>query len=706
LNFGTDNTLDIRVDTSANNQRQGYLRWDLSGYSTNILQARIRLTPTSVSTNGYEHAIALVTNNNWSESAVNWTNQPGGGKRFATWIPAANVPVEFVVTPQVQAALDADGKLSLELFSVTNAGSGMVSYASREYVGFALYRPQLLLIYSGIAPDNSAPSVSLTSPADGVSFMAPASITLTAAATSPTGAITTVDFYNGATLIGSDNNAPYAYTWMNVAAGSYNLTARATDNSGAVSTSAVVAATVTSSAVTYTNTYTATDTWICPSSVFSVQVECWGGGGAGGWASRNGYTNGNVCGGGGAGGAYAKHSSYPVIPGNTYYINVGAGGVSVMTDTAKVSGGDSWFNTNNSPSPSIIAKGGAGGETVLLQIPGNRFGGGGVGTTNDSAGDVVYAGGSGGTPSSTSCGGSGGGSGGSGSAGNSGSPTNGIGAPAVTGGGPGGDANQTIGSSGSGQTPDISPGGGGGGARCGNVNTTYKGGTGANGQVILTYTVDPAATLTARFSASPTNGSAPLIVTFTDTSTGVITNRYWNFGDGATMNVTTASLTHTYSFPGTSTVSLIASTTSGSSTNTQANLIVATSVDTVGDGVPDWWRAQYFGGTGATTNANSGATVDSDNDGLSNLAEYLADTNPTNAASRLAITSIAIVSNEVRLIWTGGSSVWQFVEYRNSLMDTNGWKAVYTNTPPTSVTNTLLRAGTATNQFYRIKAQR
>jgi PKD repeat protein len=174
------------------------------------------------------------------------------------------------------------------------------------------------------------------------------------------------------------------------------------------------------------------------------------------------------------------------------------------------------------------------------------------------------------------------------------------------------------------------------------------------------------------------------------------------------MNVTTTGLTHTYSFPGTNTVTLIVSDASGSSTNTKAGLIVATSVDTVGDGAPDWWRAQYFGGNGATTNADSSATSDYDNDGVNNLGEYNSDTNPTNSASRLAVTSLTILSNQARLIWTGGSSAWQFVEYRRSLMDTNGWKAIYTNTPPTAVTNTLFdtSVGSATSRFYRINAWR
>jgi hypothetical protein len=53
-------------------------------------------------------------------------------------------------------------------------------------------------------------------------------------------------------------------------------------------------------------------------------------------------------------------------------------------------------------------------------------------------------------------------------------------------------------------------------------------------------------------------------------------------------------------------------------------------LDTVCDGIPDWWRAQYFGGDGTTTNSSSCASCDPDNDFLSNLGEYLNGTSPTN----------------------------------------------------------------------------
>ncbi|WP_460537749.1 Ig-like domain-containing protein, partial [Chitinimonas naiadis] len=54
-----------------------------------------------------------------------------------------------------------------------------------------------------------------------------------------------VDFYAGATLIGSDSSAPYSINWSNVGAGNYNLTAVAVDNQNSSTTSAVIAVSVT-----------------------------------------------------------------------------------------------------------------------------------------------------------------------------------------------------------------------------------------------------------------------------------------------------------------------------------------------------------------------------------------------------------------------------------------------------------------------------
>ena len=96
-----------------------------------------------------------------------------------------------------------------------------------------------------ISVTNAAPLVSIMQPANGATFAAPASITISVDATDSDGTIAQVDVYAGNTFIGSDNAAPFEVTWNNVAAGNYSLNAHATDNLGATSTSAPVNVTVT-----------------------------------------------------------------------------------------------------------------------------------------------------------------------------------------------------------------------------------------------------------------------------------------------------------------------------------------------------------------------------------------------------------------------------------------------------------------------------
>jgi PKD repeat protein len=80
--------------------------------------------------------------------------------------------------------------------------------------------------------------------------------------------------------------------------------------------------------------------------------------------------------------------------------------------------------------------------------------------------------------------------------------------------------------------------------------------------------------ITASFSAAPTQGCAPLTVTFTNQSIGNPTSYLWNFGNGATS--TQANPSYTYTTPGTYTVTLIANSASGGDTIVQTSLITVT----------------------------------------------------------------------------------------------------------------------------------
>jgi PKD repeat protein len=98
----------------------------------------------------------------------------------------------------------------------------------------------------------------------------------------------------------------------------------------------------------------------------------------------------------------------------------------------------------------------------------------------------------------------------------------------------------------------------------------------ANGGVFTNTVVGTGAIVpTASFTGTPTNGALPLAVTFTDNSTGTITNRFWDFGDGTTTNTVATSVGHSYSVAGSNTVSLTATGPVGTNTQTRSNYIVA-----------------------------------------------------------------------------------------------------------------------------------
>lgn len=94
------------------------------------------------------------------------------------------------------------------------------------------------------APVNLAPTSVLTSPSACASFTAPANITLAADASDADGSINDVGFLVNGALVGRDTTPPFSMTVANVAAGTYTLTALATDNAGATTMSGAVQVTV------------------------------------------------------------------------------------------------------------------------------------------------------------------------------------------------------------------------------------------------------------------------------------------------------------------------------------------------------------------------------------------------------------------------------------------------------------------------------
>jgi len=122
-------------------------------------------------------------------------------------------------------------------------------------------------------------------------------------------------------------------------------------------------------------------------------------------------------------------------------------------------------------------------------------------------------------------------------------------------------------------------------------------------------------------------------------------------------------------------------------------------VDTDTNGLPDWWELQYFGHlTGTDPNA------DPDHDGMSNLAEWLAGTNPTNAASCLQLTLLSASDpNAAVLSWPSVVGKTYRLERATNLL-TGFNSTVLTNIAATAPTNTetdtAILPGNA--RFYRV----
>jgi PKD repeat protein len=226
-----------------------------------------------------------------------------------------------------------------------------------------------------------------------------------------------------------------------------------------------------------------------------------------------------------------------------------------------------------------------------------------------------------------------------------------------------------------------------------------------------------AETPSASFTASPTYGLASLNVAFTDTSTGLPTSWAWAFGDGGTS--TAQNPNYTYTALGTYAVTLIASNTGGSSTNTQANYInVLTAFQA--------WQWQYFGSSNnSSLSAQAAPDADPYGKGMSNTNQFLAGFNPTNRAAYLHVIRIANANiTDINVIYLGanGDSTWspgiasrtnvlEFTagtdsgDYSNNFVSADVTNILSGGSGTGIVTN-MVDAGGATNtpsRYYRVR---
>lgn len=98
---------------------------------------------------------------------------------------------------------------------------------------------------TGGPPPNQPPTVSLTAPQAGASYVAPATVGLSATPADSDGSVVRVDFLANGSVVATTTAAPWTASWSGVQAGTYAVSARAVDNLGAEGTGVPVSITVT-----------------------------------------------------------------------------------------------------------------------------------------------------------------------------------------------------------------------------------------------------------------------------------------------------------------------------------------------------------------------------------------------------------------------------------------------------------------------------
>ena len=266
MNIATANAASIRkvalvrlgAVTHSDNMEQRYIPLSFTAGATSLTAtspANANIAPPGyymlfiIDANGVPSVATMVNVHGNSLPAVTLT-QPTNGQSFP-----APATVNLAAT-----ASDSDGTVTkVEFFNGTTklgeatsapytfswSGVGAGSYtltarATDDAGGVTTSAPVSITVTSANAP----PTVSITSPADGAVFAWKPTITVTATASDSDGTVAKVEFLDGTTLLGQDTTAPYSYNWRNVSQGNHALTARATDNRGAVTTSSQVGITV------------------------------------------------------------------------------------------------------------------------------------------------------------------------------------------------------------------------------------------------------------------------------------------------------------------------------------------------------------------------------------------------------------------------------------------------------------------------------
>ena len=164
-------------------------------------------------------------------SSTTWTNPIALAFSATASDPDGTVIAVTFSDNGVIAMVDTDPPYSVVI--MPGVGPHELIATVTDDLGAMVSATNTITVIAPIVP-NQTPTVNLTAPANGATYTAPATITVTATAADTDGTVSSVGFFSNGSSLGTDTTSPYSVTVSGVAAGSYTLSATATDNKGAV----------------------------------------------------------------------------------------------------------------------------------------------------------------------------------------------------------------------------------------------------------------------------------------------------------------------------------------------------------------------------------------------------------------------------------------------------------------------------------------
>jgi endoglucanase len=201
--------------------------------------------------------------NSWPDgfqASISITND---GPALTSWALGFTFPDDQVIGDGWDAVFTQDGQ---DVTAASESYNGSLATGASLTIGFtaavgATDGVPSYFTVNGYACNGApqVPSVAITSPSSGAGYAPGGGITIDATATEPTASIAEVQFFENSvlpgaspapTLLGTATASPYSFSWADVPAGYYELTAEATDSTGASATSAPVVISVVSATST------------------------------------------------------------------------------------------------------------------------------------------------------------------------------------------------------------------------------------------------------------------------------------------------------------------------------------------------------------------------------------------------------------------------------------------------------------------------